>query len=263
MVPVLRIDRRQLCDELTEPRLPRQLGKRPEEGPHRSGGNVWSIRQPQSIIGGVVGAAVEVHNLDQAKAGPLLPRAEHENDVAAEDLALPDDSPGGRPAVFVRAGVVAAVVVVVVGVPAGLRRGLLESRRLRLVWARRHRALLRGASGADAGAREGTGGSMLWSPLASGGYASKVSWRSDEGTVRVGLTGCARDRLCTSWGSLSCSAQVRRGAQPGATIFGREFPKKQTGTLGDTHTHGHTHTQRDLGQKDLTPNLPACAPARG
>ena len=54
----------------------------------------------------------------------------------------------------------------------------------------------------------------------------KSAWRDDEETVRVGLTGCARDQPCASWGSSSCSAQVRCGAQPGATILGREFQKK-------------------------------------
>jgi len=44
----------------------------PEEGPHRSGGGVWSVRQPQAIIGDVVGGAVEVHDLGHAELGPLL-----------------------------------------------------------------------------------------------------------------------------------------------------------------------------------------------
>ena len=34
---------------------------------------------------------------------------------------------------------------------------------------------------------------------------SKSAWRDDKETVRVGLTGYARDKPCASWGSLSCS----------------------------------------------------------
>ena len=55
----------------------------------------------------------------------------------------------------------------------------------------------------------------------------KSAWRDDEKAFRVGLTGCARDQLFPSWGSLLCSAQVRCGAQPGATILGRVFQKKK------------------------------------
>ena len=62
---------------------------------------------------------------------------------------------------------------------------------------------------------------------------SKSAWRDDEETVRVGFGGCARDQPCAywSWGSLSCSAQaqVRCGAQPGATILGQAFQKKTSG----------------------------------
>ena len=54
----------------------------------------------------------------------------------------------------------------------------------------------------------------------------KRALRDDEEIVRVCLTGCARNQPCASWGSSSCSAQVRCGAQPGATILGREFQKK-------------------------------------
>ena len=56
---------------------------------------------------------------------------------------------------------------------------------------------------------------------------SKSVWRDDEETICVGLTGCAPDQPYASWGSLSCSAQVRCGAQPGAAVLGWGFQKSK------------------------------------
>ena len=57
--------------------------------------------------------------------------------------------------------------------------------------------------------------------------SSKSAWRDDEEAARVGLKGRARDQPCASWGSLSCCAHVRCGAQPGATVIGWGFQKKK------------------------------------
>jgi len=53
----------------------------------------------------------------------------------------------------------------------------------------------------------------------------------------------AWDQPCASWGTVSCSAQARCGAQPGVTTHEQEF-QKNTAVLGETpfHTHGHTQT---------------------
>ena len=61
---------------------------------------------------------------------------------------------------------------------------------------------------------------------------SKSAWRDDEETVRVGLAGCAWDQPCASWSSLSCSAQVKCGAQPGAKFLAGISKKEHTVTFG-------------------------------
>jgi len=86
---------------------------------------------------------------------------------------------------------------------------------------------------------------------------SKSTWRGDEEATRMGLTGCAREKPCASWGFLSCSAQVRRGLSRAGPFLSGNF-KKVTATY-ETQRHRETHTQRDTEIAGYRKLPPLCA----